>query len=401
MVTQDARSVAAGTGTSPEGTAAPGTPGTPGTGTQAAERKVQIVRVSPEGAATLWGAVLGALGLVWVLYERVLAFSGVLGFWVCWYVTFLLLYAAMAWMQWDRRDVVNKVTTVALAGAGVVVLAIVFGTDLYTLVRGLASVFHPNFWVQSMAFAGPQSGLGIGGAANAAVGTLEQIALATALSVPLAVACAVFLSEVGGSLARPVRIIVEAMTALPDIIAGLFIYALFILTLGMQKSGLAASLAIAVTMLPIIARASEVVLRLVPGTLREASYALGSSQWRTVWNVVLPTARPGLATAVVLGMARGIGETAPVLIVAGFTKEFNFNPLSGPMVSLPLYIWNYVHIEGSATAPLYIVRGFGAGVMLVLVVLGLFTLARKLGGTAPGELTKRQRRQLARQGEQV
>ena len=401
MVTQDAQSIAADTGTSPAGTAAQGA-GTQGAGTQAAERKVRIVRVSPEGTATLWGAALGALGLIWVLYERVLPFTGVLGFWVCWYVAFMLLYAAMAWMQWDRRDVVNKVTTVAFAGAGVVVLAIVFGTDLYTLVRGAAAVFHLNFWYQAMAAAcpvGPCSALDIGGAAHAAVGTLETIAIATILSVPLAVACAVFLSEVGGAIARPVRIIVEAMTALPDIIAGLFIYALFILTLGMQKSGLAAALAIAVTMLPIVARASEVVLRLVPGSLREASYALGSSQWRTVWNVVLPTARPGLATAVVLGMARGIGETAPVLIVAGFTKEFNFNPVSGPMVSLPLYIWNYVHIEG--VTPQYIARGFGAGVALVLVVLGLFTLARKLGGAAPGELTKRQRRQLARQGARV
>ena len=398
MVTQDARSMAAGTSTGPERTATPGT-ASPGTGTQDAERKVRIVRVSPEGIATLFGAALGALGLIWVLYERVLPFTGVLGFWVCWYVAFMLLYAAMAWMQWDRRDVVNKVTTVALATGGAIVLALVLGTDLYTLVRGAAAVFHLNFWYQSMAFAGPTSPLDIGGAAHAAVGTLMQIAIGTALSVPLAVATAVFLAEVGGALARPVRIIVEAMTALPDIIAGLFVYALFVLTLGLQKSGLAAAQAIAVTMLPIIARASEVVLRLVPGTLREASYALGSSQWRTVWNVVLATARPGLATAIVLGMARGIGETAPVLIVAGFSKEFNFNPVSGPMVSLPLYIWNYVHIEG--VNPPYVARGFGAGVVLVLIVLGLFTLARKLGGTAPGELTKRQRRQLARQGDKV
>jgi phosphate transport system permease protein len=388
MVTQDARSTATDTGPGPEST-----------GTQGAERKVRIVRISPEGTATLWGSVLGALGLVWVLYERVLPFTGVLGFWLCWYVVFLAIYATTAAMQWDRRDVVNKVTAVACASAGVVVLAVVFGTDLYTGVRGASAAFHANFWYQSMAFAGPTSSLDIGGAAHAAVGTVETIAIATLLSVPLAVAAAIFLSEVGGALARPVRTIVEAMTALPDIIAGLFIYALFILTLGMQKSGLAAALAIAVTMLPIIARASEVVLRLVPGTLREASYALGSSQWRTVWNVVLPTARPGLATAIVLGMARGIGETAPVLIVAGFTKEFNFNPVSGPMVSLPLYIWNYVHIEGVNAS--YVARGFGAGVVLVIVVLGLFTLARKLGGTAPGELTKRQRRQLARQGTQV
>jgi len=390
MVTQKAGPATTTGTTAPEGaTTAPA-------GAPATESKVRIVRISLAGTATLWGAVVGALALVWVLYERVLPFSGVLGFWLCWYVVFLVFYAWMARMQWDRRDVINRVTTVALAAAGAVVLLVVFGTDLYTLVRGAASVVHPNFWTQSLAFAGPDSPLSVGGVSHAIVGTLEQIAIATMLAVPLAVATAVFLSEVGGALARPVRIIVEAMTALPDIIAGLFIYALFILTLGMQKSGLAAALALTVTMLPIIARASEIVLRLVPGTLREASYALGSSQWRTVWNVVLPTARSGLATAVVLGMARGIGETAPVLIVAGMTKEFNFNPTSGPQISLPLFIWNYVHIEG--VTPQYIARGFGAGVALVLVVLGLFTLARKLGGAAPGELTKRQRRQLARQG---
>ena len=392
MVTQDAQSAAATAGARPEGASTPAV-------AQGTERKVRIVRVSPEGAATLGGAAVSALALVWVLYERVLPFSGVLGFWLCWYVVFLVLYGAIARMQWDWRDVVNRVTTVALATAGVLVLAVVLGTDLYTLARGAPSVFHVSYFTQSLAFAGPQSPLDVGGVAHAAIGTLEQIGLATLLSVPLAVATAVFLSEVGGALARPVRIIVEAMTALPDIIAGLFIYALFILTLGFQKSGLAASLALAVTMLPIIARASEVVLRLVPGTLREASLALGSSQWRTVWNVVLPTARPGLATAVVLGMARGIGETAPVLVVSGLTKEFNFNPLSGPQVSLPLFIYNYAHIEG--VTPQYIARAFGAGVALVVVVLVLFWIARRLGGSAPGELTRRQRRQVARQGARV
>ncbi len=367
-----------------------------GTGTPDGEGKVRIIRVSGAGAATLFGSAAAALGLVWVLYERVLPFTGVLGFWVCWYVVFLLLYGAIAGLQWDLRDVVNKVTTVALATAGLLVLVVVFGTDLYTLARGAPAVFHISFFTQSLAFAGPDSPLDVGGVAHAAIGTVEQITLATLLSVPLAVATAVFLSEVGGKLARPVRIIVEAMTALPDIIAGLFIYALFILTLGMQKSGLAAALALAVTMLPIIARASEVVLRLVPGTLREASMALGSSQWRTVWNVVLPTARPGLATAVVLGMARGIGETAPVLVVSGVTKEFNFNPLSGPQMNLPLFIYNYAHIEG--VTPQYVARAFGAGVALVIVVLLLFWAARALGGTAPGELTRRQRRRLAQQG---
>jgi phosphate transport system permease protein len=269
---------------------------------------------------------------------------------------------------------------------------------LYTVIRGLPTVLHVNTWTQSLATSTSQTALTLGGDAHAIIGTLEQIAIATLLSVPLALAAAVFLSEVGGALARPVRIIVEAMTSLPDIIAGLFIYALFILTLGFQKSGFAAALALAVTMMPIITRASEVMLRLVPGTLREASLALGSSQWRTVLNVVLPTARSGLATAVVLGMARGIGETAPVLVVSGLTKEFNVNPFSGPQVSLPLFTFDYA---GPLGVGQYIARAFGAGVALLMIVLLLFWIARAIGGSAPGELTKRQRRRLAREGARV
>jgi phosphate transport system permease protein len=370
-------------------------PAAPSAPPPAAEPRVLLRRVTPEGAATVVGAAAGALGLVWVLYERVLPFSGVLGFWLCWYATFLALYAAMAALQWDMRDVRHRVTTVAFVTGGVLTLVIVLGQVFYTLLRGFSAVRHLSFFVQSMAFAGPASPLDIGGVLHAMIGTAEQIGLATLFSVPLGVAGALFLAEVGGLLARPVRIIVEAMTALPDVIAGLFIYALFILTLGFQKSGLAASLALTVTMLPIITRASEVVLRLVPGTLREAAYALGSSQRRVVWNVVLPTARSGLTTAVVLGMARGIGETAPVLIVSGFTKEINANPLQGPQVSLPLYIWNYAHLV--AVNPTEVARGFGAGFVLVLVVLVLFALARWLGGKAPGELSRRQRRRLARE----
>ncbi len=365
----------------------------------AAEVKVRIARVTPAGAATVTGAAAGALGLVWVLYERVLPFSGVLGFWLAWYCVFLLLYASMARLQWDAREVSHRLALVAFTTGGIIAVSVVLGQVLFVVSRGLRAVWHANFWTQSLAFAGPLQPLSVGGALHAIVGTLEQIALGTLFAVPLGMLAATFLAEVGGRMARPIRTIVEAMTALPDVIAGLFVYALFILTLGMQKSGLAAAIALAVTMMPIVARASEVVIRLVPGTLREASYALGSSQWRTVLNVVLPTARAGLATAVVLAMARGIGETAPVLVVSGVTKEMNFNPLHGPQVSLPLFIWEYAHIE--AVNQTIVTRAFGAGVALVLIVLLLFALARRLGGGTPGELTRRQRRRLARQGARV
>lgn len=347
-----------------------------------AERRVRISRVSPAGVATIATAALGSLGLVWVLYEQVLPFSGVLGFWLAWYGGFLALYGWMAWQQWGAREVSHKLALLAVTTAGLLTFAIVAGQVLFVTAKGIRAVAHASFFTQSMAFAGPLSPLSVGGVVHAIAGTLEQIGLGTLFAVPLGLLAALFLAEVGGRGARPIRTIVEAMTALPDVIAGLFIYALAILTLGMQKSGLAAALALAVTMMPIVARASEVVIRLVPGTLREGAYALGSSHWRAVWNVVLPTSRSGLATAVVLAMARGIGETSPVLVVSGVTKEMNLNPLHGPQMSLPLFIWDYAHVE--AVNPIVVTRAFGAGLTLVAVVVVLFTIARAAGGSDSG-----------------
>ena len=142
-----------------------------------------------------------------------------------------------------------------------------------------------------------------------------------------------------GRLARLVRTVVEAMTAVPTIVAGLFIYSLLIIQLGWERSGFAASLALSVSMIPVVTTTAEVVLRLVPNGLREASLALGTTQWQTVRRVVLPTARPGLVTAVLLGVARVIGETSPVLLVAGSTNELNYDPTHGPQLSLPLFVF--------------------------------------------------------------
>jgi phosphate transport system permease protein len=126
----------------------------------------------------------------------------------------------------------------------------------------------------------------------------------------------------------------------------------------------------------------------VPANLREASYALGSSRWRTVWHVVLPTSRSGLVTAVILGTARGIGETSPVLLTSGVTAYLNVNPFSGPMISLPLQVFDFV----KSPEPTMIARGFGAAATLILLVLLLFIVARIIGGKGPGQLSDRQRR---------
>ncbi|MFJ9951489.1 phosphate ABC transporter permease PstA [Kitasatospora sp. NPDC091207] len=356
------------------------------------ERKVKLGGITREDVLTMAGAFVGSLGLDWVLYERVLPFSGALGFLLCWYLLFLVGYYALGRLQWGALPVRERLVSVLAWSSGLLVVALIVEQIGYVTTRGLDAAQHLNFFTESMERTAALSPITSGGALHAIVGSLEQIALGTLFAVPLGIAAAVFMSEVGGRLARPVRTLIEAMTALPSIVAGLFILGIVILTFGFDKSGFAASLALTVMMMPIVTRAAEVVIRLVPGTLREASYALGGSQWRTVWNVVLPTARRGLVTAVVLGMARGIGETSPVLLTSGFTSRFNGDPFSGAQISLPLYVWNYV----KQPYPDMIARAFAAALTLMVVVLILFVTARVLGGRGPGQLTRGQKRRIER-----
>ncbi|MFJ5119633.1 phosphate ABC transporter permease PstA [Kitasatospora sp. NPDC088548] len=356
------------------------------------EKRVKLGGITREDVFTLAGSLAGSLALDWMLYERILPFSGALGFLVCWYLLFLIGYFALGRLQWGPLMVRERLVSVVAWSSGLLVVALIADQIGYVLLRGLEAAKHLNFFTESMDHTAALSPITSGGALNAVVGSLEQLGLATLFAVPLGIAAAVFMSEVGGRMARPVRTLVEAMTALPSIVAGLFILGIVILTFGFEKSGFAASLALTVMMMPIVTRAAEVVIRLVPGTLREASYALGGSQWRTVWNVVLPTARPGLVTAVVLGMARGVGETSPVLLTSGFTSQFNGNPFSEHQVSLPLYIWNYV----KQPYPEMVARAFAAALTLMAVVLILFVTARVLGGRRPGQLTRRQKRRIER-----
>ncbi|MEY9863238.1 phosphate transport system permease protein [Catenulispora sp. GAS73] len=374
----------------------PAVPGGPGPGAAYLDDTGQV-RVRPGAMtaadfATLAGAAVGALGLVWLVYERIMPWSGAPGFWLCWYAVYLVMYWGIARTQWEARHVREKIATAMFTGAGILILVVLADQVAYVAWRGEKVIVHGNFLTHDMESTGPLDPLSSGGVLHAIVGSLEQLGLATLFAVPLGISAAVFMSEVGGRLARPVRTVVEAMTALPSIVAGLFVLGSVILTLGYDRSGFAASLALTVMMMPIVTRASEVVIRVVPNTLREASYALGASQWRTVWNVVLPTARSGLTTAVLLGMARAVGETSPVLLTAGFTSGMNANPFSGQQISLPLYVWNYVRYPQDVMK----IRAFGAALTLMAVVMILFITARIIGGRRPGELSRRRRRQMAR-----
>ncbi|WP_052397375.1 phosphate ABC transporter permease PstA [Streptomyces sp. NRRL F-5123] len=351
----------------------------------AAERRrtTSTVRVTDVYAVT--GAAAASLSLTWLFFTRLAPFSGALGFVVLAYLLFLALYALLVSFDEDGPAVRDRIASVIVHSLAVLLLTALSFVVVYTLWSGRKAFPHANFFTQDMTKAGPLDPLTAGGMRHAMIGTLIQIAIALTLTVPAGLLCAVFLNEVPGRYARFVRTVVEAMTALPSIVAGLFVYATVILALGVPLSGLAASLAISVMMLPIIIRAADVVIRLVPGTLREASYALGSPRWRTVWHVVLPTARSGLTTAVILGTARGVGETSPVLLTAGVTAVTNLNPFSGPMVSLPLATFEFV----KSPQPAMVSRGFGTAAALLVLVLVLFVTARVIGGRGPGELTRR------------
>jgi phosphate transport system permease protein len=339
------------------------------------------------------GAVIAALSMTALLFTTVLPFDRPLGFLIVAYLLFLPTYALLVSMDESGPAVRDRVAAVVIHSLAFVMLMALIFVVAYTLIRGAQVLGLINFFTEDLASTGPLDPLSSGGVLHAIVGTLIMITIALIITIPLGITCAVFLNEIPGSFSRFVRTIVEAMTALPSIIAGLFIYATFILILGFQKSGFAASLAISVMMLPIIIRAADVVIRLVPGTLREASYAMGSGQWRTVWHVVLPTARSGLTTAVILGTARGIGETSPVLLTAGVTASLNTNPLSGPMISLPLQVFEFVKSPENT----FIIRGFGTAAVLMVLVLILFIIARIIGGKPAGQLSDRQLKARARQ----
>ncbi len=341
-----------------------------------------------EDRYALLGAGAGALALAALLFGWIAPLSGVAGFVAVAFLAFVSIYALLISTAAEGREVVDRVMTVVLASAGIILFAALLFVVVFTIIRGWDALTHVNFFFQDMEFAGPLDGLDVGGIAHAIVGTLIQISIALAISIPLGIVTALFLNEIGGRFARFVRTIVDAMTALPSIVAGLFIYSALILGLGAQRSGFAAALAITIMMLPIMIRASDVVLRLVAGNLREASYALGASHWRTVWGVVLPTARSGLVTAIILATARGIGETSPVLLTSGITSVMNVDPFNGPMISLPLQVFTFV----ASPEPNFIARGFGTAAVLMLLVLTLFAIARLIGGRGPGELSPRQRR---------
>jgi phosphate transport system permease protein len=240
------------------------------------------------------------------------------------------------------------------------------------LSKGLGR-FDLAFFTHSQNGIGPRDAGG--GAYHAIIGTVEQVALTSLIAVPIGILTAVYLVEYGQNsrLARTISFFVDVMTGIPSIVAGLFVLAFWLLLLGFSFSGLAGSLSLAILMLPTVVRAAEEMLKLVPNDLREASYALGIPRWRTVCFVVLPTAMTGMITGVMLAVARVMGETAPLLLLVFTTDLINTNPLQGPQMALPVFIW------GQAAQPndTAIARAWTGALTLILIIM-LLNLAARL-----------------------
>lgn len=235
------------------------------------------------------------------------------------------------------RKLRNRIATVAVYTAfGIALLPLAW--ILWTvLVKGAGLLGEPTWWGNS------QRGITArtvgGGAYHAIMGTLLTALITAAISVPIAIGTAIYLVEYGrGWLARAVSFAVDVLTGVPSIVAALFIYAVWVTTFGLQRVSFAVSLALVLLMIPVVVRSTEEMLRLVPRDLREASYALGVPRWKTIVKVVLPTAFSGIMTGVFLGLARVMGETAPLLILGPYTTSINLNPFSGNMAALPTMI---------------------------------------------------------------
>lgn len=320
-----------------------------------------------------WPALLGtAAGAILVtgllfLLTSLEGYAGFILIAAALYVVGLTVISAMVEGWRHAKD--RLMTNVLLATVLFAVLALA-GVLGYTIYRGMAR-FDPIFFghsMRSVAEADPG-----GGAYHAIIGTLQQVGIATAIAAPLGILVAIYLVEYStGRLGRVVSFLVDVMTGLPSIVAGLFVLALWIVLLGQSYSGFAGSLALVVLMLPTVIRSTEEMLKLVPASLREASYALGVAKWITVMRVVLPTATAGIVTGVMLAIARVMGETAPVLLTVFGAQSINFNPFDGPQASLPLFVFAEAG-QPNATA---IDRAWTGALTLILVVILLNLIAR-------------------------
>lgn len=274
-----------------------------------------------------------------------------------------------------RRKFTNNLATVLVSVSVLVALVPLLWVLFTVVVKGLNAITSATWFTNS------QSGMTAfaagGGVYHALIGTLLQGVVCAVISIPIGVMVAVYLVEYGGGtrLGKLTTFMVDILTGVPSIVAALFIYALWVATLGFQRSGFAVSLALVLLMIPVIVRATEEMLRIVPMDLREASYALGVPKWKTIVRIVIPTALSGIVTGIMLALARVMGETAPLLILVGYAASMNFDMFNGFMGSLPGMMYDQIS-AGAGANPVTTDRLWGAALTLILLIAILNIAAR-------------------------
>ena len=279
---------------------------------------------------------------------------------------------------WSRalegsRRATDRVATLAVTSTFAIALVPLVSL-LVTVIRKGSERFDLDFFTNSLRNVVGEGG----GAVHAIVGTLVITGLATFMAVPIGILTAVYLREYGAGrrLAAAVTFFVDVMTGIPSIVAGLFAYALFAIFLGPGvRLGVVGAVALTVLMIPIVVRATEEMLRIVPNSLREAAYALGVPKWKTIVRVVLPTALGGIITGVMLAIARVVGETAPLLVTTGVITSTNWNPFEGRMMNLSVFAYFQYKTPGVPPEP-YFARAWAAALTLIIIVLVLYFVAR-------------------------
>jgi phosphate transport system permease protein len=268
------------------------------------------------------------------------------------------------------RRIKNNIASSLFLGAFCIALIPLFWVLFIVIEKGWRAVTKSGWWTRSLQGVLPESFAG--GIYHALYGTLVQAGIAAILAIPLGIMAGIYLVEYGrGPLAKVTTFMVDVLAGVPSIVAALFIFALWIATLGFPQSAFAVSLALVLLMLPVVVRSTEEMLKLVPDELREASYALGIPQWKTIARIVVPTALPGIISGILLSIARVIGETAPVLVLVGYARSINFDVFNGNMASLPLLIYT----ELINPQPAGQMRVWGAALTLIIVVGILMLLA--------------------------
>ena len=315
----------------------------------------------------------GSIALTYALVDQT-GLEGKLAYFILFFVVYAVTTSAFSFYKFGSATAKDSAVKVLIA-CGALLTLIPIASILGTVISKGYKGIKRNIFVNDMSLATPTDALTNGGLLHAIVGTLLMIAGALILSVPIGILTALYLTEIKGAFTRPIRFLVQAMSGVPSIVAGLFILSAVVYPITKSTSGFVGSLALSILMIPTVARTSEEVLNLIPQDLREAGTALGGTQWRTVAMIVIPAAKSGLFTAVILGVARIAGETAPLLLLTGGGDRLNANLFNDPMGSLPFYIWKSF-LAGSEEA---VTRAWSGLLVLIVLILILFVTARILG----------------------